>query len=127
MGRVQDVADDSSEMPHILINQARLHGSSWSAKNHPRAWSRLQLGGGGPDVDPTTDDHPVTVTLKDASGVNWWATRTVRANYVVGCDGARSAVRKSIGGVLHGDAANQAWGVMDILVTPTSPTCGRSA
>ncbi|HBH39588.1 MAG TPA: 3-hydroxybenzoate 4-monooxygenase, partial [Curvibacter sp.] len=23
-GRVQDVADDSSEMPHILINQARL-------------------------------------------------------------------------------------------------------
>ena len=24
-GRVQDVADDSSEMPHILINQARLH------------------------------------------------------------------------------------------------------
>ena len=25
VGRVQDVADDSSEMPHILINQARLH------------------------------------------------------------------------------------------------------
>ncbi len=25
IGRVQDVADDSSEMPHILINQARLH------------------------------------------------------------------------------------------------------
>ena len=25
IGRVQDVEDDSSEMPHILINQARLH------------------------------------------------------------------------------------------------------
>ena len=25
VGQVQDVADDSSEMPHILINQARLH------------------------------------------------------------------------------------------------------
>ena len=25
VGRVQDVADDSSEMPHILINHARLH------------------------------------------------------------------------------------------------------
>ena len=25
IGRVQDVADDSSEMPHILINQARMH------------------------------------------------------------------------------------------------------
>ena len=64
---------------------------------------------------------PVTVTLKDASGVNWWATRTVRANYVVGCDGAHSAVRKSIGGVLHGDAANQAWGVMDILANTDFP------
>ena len=25
VGRVQDVADDSSEMPHTLINQARVH------------------------------------------------------------------------------------------------------
>lgn len=63
----------------------------------------------------------MTVTLKDASGINWWATRTVRANYVVGCDGAHSAVRKSIGGVLHGDAANQAWGVMDILANTDFP------
>ena len=74
-------------------------------KNSPVAPpGRLQLGR-GPDDRPTTNDHPVTVTLKDASGVNWWATRTVRANYVVGCDGAHSAVRKSIGGALHGDAA----------------------
>ena len=63
----------------------------------------------------------MTVTLKDASGVNWWATRTVRANYVVGCDGAHSAVRKAIGGELHGDAAHQAWGVMDILANTDFP------
>jgi phenol 2-monooxygenase len=75
----------------------------------------------GLTVDPSTQDHPVTVTLKDASGVNWWATRTVRANYVVGCDGAHSAVRKAIGGELRGDAANQAWGVMDILANTDFP------
>jgi phenol 2-monooxygenase len=123
VGRVQDVADDSSEMPHILINQARLHELFLEVmKNSPSrlepdyGWEVVSL-----TIDPTTDDHPVTVTLKDASGINWWATRTVRANYVVGCDGAHSAVRKSIGGELHGDAAHQAWGVMDILANTDFP------
>ncbi len=123
VGRVQDVADDSSEMPHILINQARLHELFLEVMRHSP--SRLEPDYSwevvGVTVDPTTDDHPVTVTLKDASGVNWWATRTVRANYVVGCDGAHSAVRKAIGGTLHGDAAHQAWGVMDILANTDFP------
>ena len=123
VGRVQDVADDSSEMPHILINQARLHELFLEVmKNSP---SRLEPDYSwevqGLTIDHTTDDHPVTVTLKDSSGVNWGATRTVRANYVVGCDGAHSAVRKAIGGELHGDAAHQAWGVMDILANTDFP------
>lgn len=109
VGRVQDVADDSSEMPHILINQARLHELFLEVmKNSP---SRLEPDYSwevqGLTIDHTTDDHPVTVTLKDSSGVNWGATRTLRANYVVGCDGAHSAVRKAIGGELHGDAAHR--------------------
>ena len=123
VGRVQDVADDSSEMPHILINQARLHelflevmANSPSRLAPDYGWEIVGL-----TIDETTDDHPVTVTLKDSTGINWGATRTVRANYVVGCDGAHSAVRKSIGGVLHGDAANQAWGVMDILANTDFP------
>ncbi len=123
VGRVQDVADDSSEMPHILINQARLHelflevmANSASRLAPDYGWEVVGL-----TIDETTDDHPVTVTLKDASGINWWATRAVRANYVVGCDGAHSAVRKAIGGVLHGDAAHQAWGVMDILANTDFP------
>ena len=122
VGRVQDVADDSSEMPHILINQARLHELFLDVMaNSP---SRLQ-----PDynltlrdltIDPATDDYPVTVTLED-TGVNWGETTTVRAKYVVGCDGARSNVRKAIGGELRGDAAHQAWGVMDILANTDFP------
>ncbi len=123
VGRVQDVADDSSEMPHILINQARLHelflevmANSPSRLAPDYGWEIVGL-----TIDETTDDHPVTVTLKDSIGINWGATRTVRANYVVGCDGAHSAVRKAIGGVLHGDAANQAWGVMDILANTDFP------
>jgi phenol 2-monooxygenase len=123
VGRVQDVADDSSEMPHILINQARLHELFLEVmKNSPSrlepdySWEVVGL-----TINHATNDYPVTVTLKDASGVNWGATRTVRANYVVGCDGAHSAVRKAIGGELHGDAAHQAWGVMDILANTDFP------
>ena len=122
-GRVQDVADDSSEMPHILINQARLHElfievmrDSPSRLAPDYGWEIVGL-----TIDASTDDHPVTVTLKDSIGVNWGATRTVRCNYVVGCDGAHSAVRKAIGGELKGDAANQAWGVMDILANTDFP------
>ncbi|MEZ5751673.1 MAG: FAD-dependent monooxygenase [Paracoccaceae bacterium] len=115
--RVQDVPDGISEMPHILINQARIHDMYLDImRNSP---TRLV-----PDygfkvktltVDPTTQDHPVTVTLEHTAPGREGQTETVRANYVIGCDGARSAVRTAIGGALHGDAAHHAWGVIDLL------------
>jgi len=40
---------------------------------------------------------------------------------LVGCDGARSQVRQSIGRRLEGDSANQAWGVMDVLAVTDFP------
>ncbi len=122
VGRVQDVADDSSEMPHILINQARVHElflevmkNSTTRLEPDYSWAVKDL-----HVDSTTDEYPVTVTLEN-TGINKGETRIVRANYVVGCDGARSNVRKAIGGELHGDAAHQAWGVMDILANTDFP------
>lgn len=122
IGRVQDVADDSSEMPHILINQARVHELFLDVmKNSPSRiipdynWSIKSL-----TIDTSTDDHPVTVTLEN-TGVNAGETTVVRANYVVGADGARSNVREAIGGKLHGEAAHQAWGVMDILANTDFP------
>lgn len=122
IGRVQDVPDDSSEMPHTLINQARVHELFLDVmKNAPSrlepyyAWSVRDL-----TVGQTTADHPVAVTLEN-TGVNAGETVTVRAKYVVGCDGARSNVRTAIGGTLHGDAAHQVWGVMDILANTDFP------
>ncbi|WP_375700224.1 FAD-dependent monooxygenase [Pseudophaeobacter sp. TrK17] len=122
IGRVQDVPEGSSEMPHTLINQARVHELFLEVmKNAPTrlepdySWAVCDL-----EIDPTTSDHPVTVTLEN-TGINAGETKTVRANYVVGCDGARSKVRSAIGGELHGDAAHQAWGVMDILANTDFP------
>lgn len=122
IGRVQDVADDSTEMPHILINQARLHElyldvmrQSPSRLEPDYNWTLADL-----HIDHDSEDYPVTATLQD-TGVNWGDKVQVKANYVVGCDGARSNVRKAIGGELHGDSANQAWGVMDILANTDFP------
>ncbi|EAR08625.1 FAD-dependent monooxygenase [Reinekea blandensis] len=122
VGRVQDVADDSSEMPHTLINQARVHELFLEVMKNSS--SRLQPDYGWMVVDLSIgDEHegfPVSVTLQD-TGVNWGEIKTVRAKYVVGCDGARSNVRKAIGGELSGDSAHQAWGVMDILANTDFP------
>ncbi len=56
-----------------------------------------------------------TVTLERVDDAHQGQIETVKARYVVGCDGARSVVRTSIGRELHGDSANHAWGVMDML------------
>ncbi|MGE4050065.1 MAG: FAD-dependent monooxygenase [Piscinibacter sp.] len=123
VARVQDVPDGISEMPHVLINQARVHDMFLDLMRH--APTRLE-----PDyglkvvdlrVDPVATEHPVTVTLERTSPGQEGQRETVRANYVIGCDGARSAVRGAIGGALHGDAAHQAWGVMDVLAVTDFP------
>jgi len=123
VARVQDVPDGISEMPHVLINQARVHDMFLDVMRH--APTRL-----APDyglkvvdlrVDPAAAEYPVTVTLERTSPGREGQRETVRASYVIGCDGARSAVRGAIGGALHGDAAHQAWGVMDVLAVTDFP------
>jgi phenol 2-monooxygenase len=63
----------------------------------------------------------VTVTLERLDSPHQGQIETVTARYVVGCDGARSIVRTSIGRELCGDSANHAWGVMDVLVVTDFP------
>lgn len=123
IGRIQDVEDGLSEMPHIILNQARVHDRYLDVMRHSP--SRLEVDYGyrmvDLQVDPAQAEYPVTVTLERVDGESGAPTRTVRARYVVGCDGARSAVRAAIGRELKGDYANQAWGVMDILAVTDFP------
>jgi phenol 2-monooxygenase (NADPH) len=121
-GRVQDVEDGLSEFPHVIVNQARIH--DYLLGSMRRSPSRLE-----PDYDLEVVDvavgeggeRPVTVTLRRTDPVRTGAEVAVRAGYVVGCDGARSAVRQAIGLELHGDTANHAWGVMDVLAVTEFP------
>jgi phenol 2-monooxygenase len=63
----------------------------------------------------------VTVSVERLDPAHEGQIETIKARYVVGCDGARSTVRKSIGRVLEGDSANHAWGVMDVLAVTDFP------
>ena len=122
-GRVQDVEDGLSEFPHVVLNQARVHDFYLEGMRHSP--SRLQPHYARRVLDVTVDavaaDYPVSVRIERDDPAHAGQVETVRARYVVGCDGARSVVRKAIGRQLVGDSANQAWGVMDLLAVTDFP------
>jgi phenol 2-monooxygenase (NADPH) len=125
-GWVQDVEDGLSEFPHVVLNQARVHDfyldvmRRSAAKLEPHYARRVvavqPAAGGSHGVG-----QRVTVTLERLASPHQGQTETVEARYLVGCDGARSIVRTSIGRELHGDSANHAWGVMDVLAVTDFP------
>jgi phenol 2-monooxygenase len=120
--RIQDVEDGLSEMPHVILNQARVHDLFLDVmRNSPSGlrpdYSHQLVGLEMPAGD---DDAPIA-TFERLDEGHHGELDTVRARYVVGCDGARSAVRRLMGRTLTGDAANQAWGVMDVLAVTDFP------
>ncbi|WP_221794006.1 FAD-dependent monooxygenase [Oceanobacter mangrovi] len=124
-GKVADVADDLSEMPHLIINQARVHDEflkvmQQSAIKLEPHYQRKLL---SLEVGDASAEYPVTVQLERMVNFSQYSQEieTVKAKYVIGCDGARSAVRSAIGKELVGDPLNQAWGVMDILLNTDFP------
>ena len=123
-GRIQDTEDGLSEFPHLILNQARVHDfllevmRNSPSRLQPTYRTRLK----GLAIDrAASSEFPVTAWLERDSGTGGTQEVKVRARFLVGCDGARSSVRKAIGKELRGDSANQAWGVMDILAITDFP------
>lgn len=126
-GRILDTEPGLSEFPHVILNQARVHDFFLEImRNAPSRMTPdygrrvLDLSVLGPDQAGPTD-HAVTVRMERTDPDHEGRIETVKARFVVGCDGARSAVRKAIGRELRGDSANKAWGVMDILAVTDFP------
>ncbi|MDW5377656.1 FAD-binding monooxygenase [Halomonas sp. HP20-15] len=130
-GRVQDTEDGLSEFPHVILNQARVHdfylevmrhSPSRLTPNYSRRLRDLTIDAGPADAARSdAADYPVTATLERLAPGHEGRLETVKARYVVGCDGARSRVRQALGRSLEGDSANQAWGVMDVLAVTDFP------
>jgi 2-polyprenyl-6-methoxyphenol hydroxylase-like FAD-dependent oxidoreductase len=128
--RVQDTEDGLSEFPHVILNQARVHefyldvmrdAPTRLEPDYSRRLLDLSVGEGEPDGENGASSHPVTVRIERLDPPHRGQVETVKARFVVGCDGARSAVRNSLGLALEGDSANQAWGVMDVLAVTDFP------
>lgn len=117
---IQDVEDDLSEMPHAILSQARVH--DFYLEKMLNSTHRLI-----PDYNHElielsrveNSDYPLVATFNCNRASN--NTVNINAKYVVGCDGARSIVRQSIGQQLKGVSARQLWGVMDILAVTNFP------
>jgi phenol 2-monooxygenase len=121
-GRVQDSETGLSEFPHVIVNQARIQEYLLDVMR--RSARRLEPDYDLEAVDVKRDnagEYPVRVTLRRTDVLRLDEKTTVRARYVVGCDGAHSHVRTAIGQTLRGDDANHAWGVMDVLAVTDFP------
>ncbi|MEM8653958.1 MAG: FAD-dependent monooxygenase [Pseudomonadota bacterium] len=114
-GRIDDVEEGLSEQPHTILSQARVHdfyldlmrtSPTRLEPDYATELTGLQI--------PETG--PVRVTLQRDE-----RSEEHTARYVIGCDGARSAVRRALQIPLKGEAENAAWGVMDILATTDFP------
>lgn len=123
-----------SEFPHLIVNQARV--IDYFAEYARRAPARgdVDYGYEFVDLEVGEGEYPVAVTLRRVTGYSGAGINTsrsddaeageeivVHAKYVVGADGARSSVRRSIGGSLAGSTSLHAWGVMDVLAVTDFP------
>ncbi|KAG9804511.1 putative flavin-containing monooxygenase, partial [Aureobasidium melanogenum] len=127
-GRIKDTPDGLSEFPHVILNQARVHdffldvmlrSPTRLQPSYSRKLKQLVL---LPAKDNSSQDtSSVQVQLERTDAGHEGEVENVRARYVVGCDGARSAVRQALDLKLEGDSANQAWGVMDVLAVSDFP------
>jgi phenol 2-monooxygenase (NADPH) len=118
--RTEDDPHGISEFPHMLVNQARVldyfaefagNGPARIKPDYGYEFVTLEITEGA--------EYPVAVTLRHTA--NPAEERVVRAKYVVGCDGAKSAVREAIGRKHLGTPSFHAWGVMDVLAVTDFP------
>ncbi|KAF4551283.1 FAD-dependent monooxygenase-like protein 7 [Elsinoe fawcettii] len=119
-GRTRDVPEGVSEFPHVILNQARIHDFWLDTMARGPKGETPYYGRGLVGLKRKGEVVEATFGVRQ-DGEEEVRRETVRAKYVVGCDGARSAVRSSLGIPLEGDSANQMWGVMDIICKTTFP------
>lgn len=72
-------------------------------------------------IDESNDpEYPVVAEIETEGH-----RRTVRSKYLVGADGAHSAVRRSMGLKLEGESSDHIWGVVDLVVDTDFPDIRR--
>jgi 3-(3-hydroxy-phenyl)propionate hydroxylase len=81
-------------------------------RRHVQELSSVEVALGWRFTSVEQDDEGATVGLEDAEG----KAASVRARYVIGCDGASSAVREAVGITLEDLEFDEPWLVVDVQV-----------
>ncbi|OHE98311.1 FAD binding domain-containing protein [Colletotrichum orchidophilum] len=99
-----DTEPGLSHLPHVILNQARINEILIEDIVKSSGQSHIQYG----------SDIREVVVESQAAGNPDARCVTVKAIEKGGCDGAHSAVRKSLGFKMVGDSSDVVWAVMDI-------------
>ncbi|KAF5025502.1 hypothetical protein F66182_2407 [Fusarium sp. NRRL 66182] len=126
----KDIAPDTevglSHQPHVILNQARI--------NELMLQEIIRLKGNGTSgvvydsqvegvrILDDADDYPVQVVAVQNGKPHHY-----QAKYAIGCDGAHSTVRKSLGFSMVGDSSDSVWGVMDVYPITNFPDIRKKA
>lgn len=120
-GRTADLEEGLSWQPHVILNQARLNEILIEdiKKHDPRDFS-YGVNVTSVEIDKSVSEDPNDYAITVAAEQNGKQV-TYRAKYVLGCDGAHSTVRRSLGYKMVGDTSDAVWGVMDIFPRTNFP------
>ncbi|KAI0851628.1 FAD binding domain-containing protein [Daldinia vernicosa] len=117
-----------SHLPHVLLGQARMNELLTNEMESAAGGTCVEYGCEvlSVEVDSENAQDPdaycVTVAvLKDGT------ERKYRTKYVLGSDGAHSAIRKSLGFKMVGDTSDSVWGVMDTYPRTNFPDIRKKA
>ncbi|KAK3374619.1 FAD binding domain-containing protein [Podospora didyma] len=123
-----DKETEISHQPHVILNQARLNALMIGdlEKGGVPAPIEYSTEVKGVEVDETAADDNGAFCVRvetEQDGV----PKTYQAKYVLGCDGAHSTVRRSLGLRMLGDSTDAVWGVMDVYPLTNFPDIRKKA
>ncbi|KAH7139324.1 FAD binding domain-containing protein [Dendryphion nanum] len=131
--RAGDTEKGLSHMPHVILNQARMNGLMLGVMKR----FREEQGESGDGIEYGYEVKSVSVDEDKVSDPSAYCCKVVaesngkeetfEAMYVLGCDGAHSTVRRSLGYKMVGDTTDTVWGVMDIYPRTNFPDIRRKS
>ncbi|KAL6831586.1 FAD binding domain-containing protein [Trichoderma camerunense] len=123
-----DTEPGLSHQPHVILNQARINGMLIEEIQRMSESVEIEYGCDVQSVEVDDivpeDSAACCITTRAISNGQ---QKVFRSKYVLACDGAHSAVRKSLGIAMVGDSTNAIWGVMDLHARTDFPDIRKKA
>ncbi|KAK7426894.1 hypothetical protein QQZ08_006640 [Neonectria magnoliae] len=123
-----DLQPGISHQPHVILNQARINGLMMESIEKSAGSAAVSYGVDvrSVEVDGACSNDPEAYCVTTAAIADG-TEQVFRSKYVLACDGAHSAVRKSLGIKMVGDSTDAIWGVMDVHVRTNFPDIRKKA